>query len=207
MKLSYAITVCNELKEITELVDFLLPRIESDDEIIIQYDENGVTPEVLGYLNVIKELQSRVKVNGFPLNKDFATFKNNLKKQCSGDFIFQIDADEIPNEFLVSNLKSILENNSVDLIFVPRVNTVNGLTQHHINIWKWNVNEKGWVNYPDYQTRIYRNTPEVEWIGKVHERITGYSTFSPFPPEEQFSLYHHKDIDRQVKQNAMYETI
>jgi glycosyltransferase involved in cell wall biosynthesis len=207
MKISYAITVHNELIELTNLVNFLLPRIDSDDEIIIQYDEPNVTNEVLGYLNTIKELHSFIKVNAFPLNKDFATYKNNLKKQCSGDFIVQIDADEIPHEFLISNLKTILENNSADLIFVPRINTVNGLTQHHINIWKWNVNDKGWVNFPDYQTRIYRNTSEVEWMGKVHERITGYNTFSAFPAQEEFCLYHHKEIERQEKQNELYNTI
>ena len=46
MKISYAITVCNELKEIIELTNFLQSRIEEEDEIIIQYDTNGVTKEV-----------------------------------------------------------------------------------------------------------------------------------------------------------------
>ena len=93
------------------------------------------------------------------------------------------------------------------MIFIPRVNTVEGLTQSHIDKWKWNVNEKGWVNFPDYQTRIYKNTKEITWMNKVHERISGYDTFSNFPAEEQWSLYHPKKIDRQEKQNEFYETI
>ena len=106
------------------------------------------------------------------------------------------------------NLKPILESNpTIDLYWVPRVNTVDGITQEHINKWGWNVNEKGWVNFPDYQTRIYRNTEDVTWMNKVHERITGYDTFSNFPAEEKWSLYHHKKIDRQEKQNEFYETI
>ena len=207
MKISYAITVCNELKEITELTNFLQSRIEEEDEIIIQYDTNGVTKEVLDFLTIFGEINKQTKIVSFPLNKDFATFKNNLKKNCSGDYIFQIDADEIPTEYLMQNLKTILESNNVDIVFVPRVNTVNGLTEAHIQGWGWRVNEKGWVNFPDYQTRIYKNTTDVEWFGKVHERISGYNTFANFPAEERFSLYHHKQIERQEKQNNFYNNI
>jgi glycosyltransferase involved in cell wall biosynthesis len=207
MKISYAITVCNELKEITELTNFLQSRIEEEDEIIIQYDTNGVTKEVSDFLTIFGEINKQTKIVSFPLNKDFATFKNNLKKNCSGDYIFQIDADEIPTEYLMQNLKRILESNNVDIVFVPRVNTVNGLTEAHIQGWGWRVNEKGWVNFPDYQTRIYKNTNDVEWFGKVHERISGYNTFANFPAEERFSLYHHKQIERQEKQNNFYNNI
>ena len=207
MKISYAITVCNELKEIIELTNFLQGRIEEEDEIIIQYDTNGVTKEVSDFLTIFGDINQQTKIVSFPLNKDFATFKNNLKKNCSGDYIFQIDADEIPTEYLMQNIKTILESNNVDIVFVPRVNTVNGLTEAHIQGWGWNVNEKGWVNFPDYQTRIYKNTNDVEWFGKVHERISGYNTFANFPAEERFSLYHHKQIERQEKQNNFYNNI
>lgn len=207
MKISYTTTVHNELKELTTLIDFLLNRIDVDDEIVVQYDSAAVTKEVLDYLNLIKEIQKRVIVTGFPLNKDFASYKNNLKLFCKGEYIVNIDADEIPNGFLVENLKSILESNDVDIIFVPRINTVEGITQEHIQKWGWKVDHKGWINYPDYQTRIYRNTTEIEWVGKVHERITGYNTFSVLPPQEEYSLYHHKQIERQEKQNELYNTI
>jgi len=207
MTISYAITVCNELEEITKLLNFLQTHIRKEDEIVIQYDETSVTDEVMDYLNLMDSMHENHKVVGFPLNKDFASFKNNLKSNCTKDYIFQIDADEIPHEFLVEYLGQILEENPVDIVFVPRVNTVEGLTQSHIDKWRWNVNEKGWVNWPDYQTRIYKNTDDVTWMNKVHERITGYDTFSNFPSEERWSLYHHKQIDRQEKQNEFYETI
>ena len=207
MKISYAITVCNELKEITSLINFLLVRVDSEDQIVIQYDTDSVTKEVKDYLNVISDLQKQIKIISFPLNKDFASFKNNLKGNCDGDYIFQIDADEEPSEILLERLKQILTMNSVDIIFVPRVNTVKGLTSEHIQKWGWNVNENGWVNWPDYQTRIYKNTNEVVWYGKVHERITGYDTFTNFPADEKYSLYHHKEIERQEKQNKFYDNI
>ena len=207
MTISYAITVCNEIKEITKLLNFLQTNIRKEDEIVIQYDESSVTNEVKEYITLMDSMHDNHKVIGFPLNKDFATFKNNLKSHCSKDYIFQVDADEIPHEFLVEHMGSVLDENPVDIVFVPRVNTVEGLTDEHINKWKWKVDEKGWVNFPDYQTRIYKNTEDVKWMNKVHERITGYSTFSNFPAEEQWSLYHHKQIDRQEQQNEFYETI
>ena len=204
MTISYAITVCNELEEITKLLNFLQTNIRKEDEIVIQYDESSVTDGVMDYLKLMNSMHENHKVIGFPLNKDFATFKNNLKSHCSKDYIFQIDADEIPHEFLVEYVGQVLDENPVDIVFVPRVNTVKGLTQPHIDKWKWNVNEKGWVNFPDYQTRIYKNTPDVTWMNKVHETITGYNTFSNFPAEEQWSLYHHKQINKQEKQNEFY---
>ena len=31
------------------------------------------------------------------------------------------------------------------------------------------LNKKiNWVNWPDYQTRIYKNTEDVTWMNKVH---------------------------------------
>ncbi len=208
INVTYAITVCNEINEITTLVDFLQPRIKSEDEILVQYDSDSATSQIKDYLNIISQIHRNIRVISFPLNKDFASFKNNLKNNANGIFIFQIDADEMPSEYLVENIHTFLEyNKDVDLFFVPRINTVNGLTTEHIKKWGWKVNEKGWVNFPDYQTRIYRRTSEIEWSGKVHERIAGYNTLSILPQEEIYCLYHHKQIERQEKQNALYDTI
>jgi hypothetical protein len=209
INVTYAITVCNEHEEIIKLVNFLHPRIKKDDEILIQYDEDSVTQQVKDYLNVIQQLHSsNVKVIGFPLNNDFASYKNNLKNHAKGIFIFQIDADEIPSEYMVENLSDfLLANKDVDLFFVPRINTVEGLTQEHIKKWGWQVNENGWVNFPDYQTRLYRRTSDIEWEGKVHERIKGYNTLSVLPADADYCLTHHKQIERQEKQNAYYDTI
>jgi hypothetical protein len=209
INITYAITVCNELEEITKLIDFLKDKIEKEDEILIQYDEDSASDAIKNYLKIISQLHNtNIKVIGFPLNNDFASYKNNLKTHANGIFIFQIDADEIPSEYLMENIHEFIEyNKDVDLFFVPRINTVEGLTKEHIKKWKWNVNDAGWVNFPDYQTRLYRRTSEIEWQGKVHERIIGYNTLSVLPSEEQYCLYHNKKIERQEKQNAYYDTI
>ena len=124
-----------------------------------------------------------------------------------GDYIFHIDADEYPNDGLLEYVKPILEANEIDLIWVPRVNTVNGITEQHIQQWGWRVSEAGWVNYPDYQSRIFKNTPELRWQNKVHERIMGAKNYSHLPPNESLSLYHPKTIEKQEKQNKFYETL
>jgi glycosyltransferase involved in cell wall biosynthesis len=204
--ISYAITVCNEIKEVTNLLNFLQLHIRKEDEIVVQYDKDNATKDVKDYLKLMEKLHN-YKIISFPLNKDFASFKNNLKSHCSKEYIFQIDADEIPHEALIEYLPQILDTNPVDVVFIPRVNTVKGITDHHIFKWGWRVNEKGWVNFPDYQLRLYKKTDEIEWKNKVHETLTGYTTFSNFPAEEHWSLYHHKDIERQEKQNEFYETI
>ena len=206
MKISFAITVCNEIEELTTLLNFLQNTISENDEIVIQYDEQGVTNDVLEYLNIMEKMHN-YKVVGFPLNKDFASFKNNLNSCCKGDYIFNIDADELPSEHLVRWLPQVLTDNPVDVIYVPRINTVDGITEAHVNKWKWNVNEKGWLNFPDYQLRLYKNKEGIKWTKPVHETIVGWETFSNFPAEEHWSLYHPKDIDRQTRQNEFYETI
>jgi hypothetical protein len=208
INVTYAITVCSELTEITQLINFLHPRLKSEDEILIQYDTDSATTQVRDYLTILTQMHENIRVIAFPLNKDFASYKNNLKNHANGMFIFQIDADEMPSEYLVENLEFFLESNKeVDLFFIPRINTVEGLTDEHIKKWGWKVNELGWVNFPDYQTRLYRRTSEIEWQGKVHERIIGYNTLSVLPQDEEYCLYHHKQIARQETQNELYDTI
>ena len=205
MKISYAIPVCNEHVELEKLLEFLIKHIDEEDEIVVQCDQGNTTPDVYKVLEFFKD---PLKVIEFPLNGHFANFKNNLKKHCTGDWIFQIDADELPHESLITNLKALLEvNPTTEMFLVPRVNTVEGLTQTHIYQWRWNVNEKGWVNWPDYQTRIIQNGPKIKWQNKVHEQIVGISTKGALPMEEEWCLYHPKDIRKQEAQNNFYNTI
>ena len=204
MKISYAVTVCNEFIEIQRLLTFLIDRKQPQDEIVVFYDTNNGTSEVERYLTI---LGSGIRRVGYHFDGHFGHMKNALTEACLGDYIFQIDADEIPNEVLMDNIHQILEENDVDVILVPRVNTVEGLTQEHIQKWGWNVNEKGWVNFPDPQWRIYKNKKSIRWENKVHEKLVGYNTISNLPWAEEFSLYHPKEIQRQERQNEYYETL
>jgi hypothetical protein len=109
---------------------------------------------------------------------------------------------------LLANLPAILDyNHTVDAFIVPRINTVEGLTEQHIQQWGWNVNDKEWVNFPDYQWRIWKNSSKIQWINKVHERLTGFEIHSALPQSEEYCLFHPKDIKRQEKQNDYYNKI
>ena len=208
MKISYAITCCNEFLEIQKLIPFLLENKRVNDEIVVLFDQKNGDLEVLNYLLKFNKLPNVQTWRGFEFENNFAQWKNLLTTYCSGDFIFQIDADELPSQPLINNLPEILESNPDNEVYlVPRVNTVDGLTEEHISKWGWKVNEKGWVNWPDYQWRIWKNNNGIKWKNKVHEVLMGYSTFAPLPAEESFSLYHPKDIKRQEKQNNYYNTL
>ena len=205
MKISYGITICDEHVEADLLITFLAERIDKDDEIVVVYDQNRINNETL---KVLKNHKDVISYYPFDFQQNFLENKNYLNTKCTGDYIFQIDADEIPSEDLIANLKPILESNPVDLLITPRKNLVEGLTQLHINQWRWRVNEKGWVNWPDAQKRIYKNTSSIQWKGhQVHGMIEGYETYAALPMEEEFSIIHNKTIDRQEKQNSRYTDI
>jgi len=207
MKISYAVTVCNEFLEIQTLLQKLITLKKPQDEIVVLWDSKNGGKGVETYLRKMNVGNTYFHWYPYDFDGHFADLKNELTKHCKGDYIFQIDADEYPHETLMDNIHSILEANDVDVILVPRVNTVEGLTQDHIQKWGWNVNEEGWVNFPDPQWRIYKNSENIRWENKVHEKLVGYDTISNLPWAEELSLYHPKQIERQEKQNEYYETL
>ncbi len=203
MKISYSILTHNETDSLLELINFLVEHKDDEDEIVIldDYSDNEKTKEILDAVVSIHD----IKYDQRNLFNDFASQKNFLKNMCTGDYIFNLDADELPNKWLMKNIKSILEiNPTIDLYWVPRVNTVEGLTQEHIDKWGWLVDNSGWVNFPDYQGRIWRNRPNIRWEKPVHETLVGYKEHTFLPQEENFCFYHHKSIDRQEEQNNFY---
>jgi len=207
MKISYAVTVKDEFVEIQNLLQKLITLKQPQDEIVVLWDSKNGDNEVETYLRKMNSEKSYFNWYPYEFDGHFANLKNELTKQCSGDYIFQIDADEYPHETLMDNIHSILEANDVDVILVPRVNTVEGLTPQHIQKWGWNVDERGWVNFPDPQWRIYKNSENIRWENKVHEKLVGYDTISNLPWAEELSLYHPKQIERQEKQNEYYDTL
>jgi len=210
VSISYCITACNEHEELERLISLLVLKMKSQDEIVIQVDSSNVTKQVLEVIAREQNMSSGIKLVKFPLNKDFAGFKNNANSHCTKDFIFQIDADEFPDETLLDNICEIIESNDqVDLFVIPRKNTVEGLTDNHIKQWNWNVDQEGLVNWPDYQMRLYKRSSDIRWQRKVHEFISGYKRMSYLPDDKRLNLclHHPKKIDRQEKQNKFYETI
>jgi len=201
MKISYGITVHNEAEELQKLLEVLNKNIDKEDEIVVCVDGDDEKVEaVLGeYLSENKAIVYKRKLDG-----NFAEHKNSVIEKSSGDYVFHIDADEYPNEILVKQLKEILKINEVDLIWIPRVNTIEDMKEEHIQRWGWRVTDNGWVNYPDYQARVFRRAESIRWTRPLHEYITGCKTYAHLPPQEELSLYHPKTIEKQEKQNMFY---
>ena len=149
-----------------------------------------------------KELQDEIVIT-----YDSKNGSKSTEEYLKSNIGFSWHTFEFSGNFSDLKNHTILEMNSVDLIWIPRVNTVDGMTQEHIQKWGWKVSEKGWVNFPDYQARVFLNSPEVKWTRKVHEHITGHTTQAHLPPHEELSLYHPKTIKKQEKQNELYEKI
>jgi|TARA_R110000803_G_scaffold70985_3_gene134022 glycosyltransferase involved in cell wall biosynthesis len=206
MKISYGITVHNEADELNKLLDILIHKTDKEDEIVICVDghDDGVRFVLDSCTQQYSDIKM-IKVYQRKLDGNFSDQKNSVIENSTGDYIFHIDADEYPNEILLQQLKEIIEmNEGVDLIWIPRVNTIENMEQRHIDRWGWKVSEKGWVNYPDYQARVFRRDESIRWTRPLHEYIKGCKTYAHLPPHEELSLYHPKTIERQEKQNMFY---
>ena len=216
MKLSYAILVKDELDYIKRLIERLNQYKTEDDEIVILQDIGPLASdkqkEVHQYL--LDEVFNN-KVSYYfstQFKDDFAAIKNKLNSKCKGDYIFNLDADELPQETLLESIRPLVEANpEIELFKIPRINTVTGLTQQHIDKWRWQITHVEYygdiINYPDFQGRLYKNKPEIKWKNKVHEVITGATTYTELPwfGQYEYTILHHKDISRQEKQNKQYE--
>ena len=205
MKISYSILVHNETEALEKLLEFLVKFKQPQDEIVVldDYSTEEKTKAILDYYSSVEG----IVLDQRNLLKDFASQKNYLKNMCTGDYSFNLDADEMVSHWFMKDIHDILEGNEVDLIYVPRINTVEGITEQHVRAWGWQINEKGWINYPDWQGRIFRNRPNIRWERPVHEMIVGFQTYAHLPMEQKYSIVHPKTIDRQMKQNQKYSEI
>ena len=205
MKISYSILTHNETDSLEKLLRFLVKWKQPQDEIVIldDHSDNEKTKQILDFYVSTHDIVFEQR----NLLGDYSGQKNYLKSMCSGDYSFNLDADEMISRWLMKNIHSILEDNEIDLIYLTRINTVDGLTEQHIRQWGWKVNQDGWVNFPDWQGRVFKNRPNIKWEKPVHEMITGFQTYSHLPTEKPFCMLHHKTIDKQEKQNKKYKEI
>ena len=204
--IAYCITVANEEKEITRLLNFqegILGKLSEGDRIYVLVDEPKSTEKInkfLGFHGYHRRIASFYQT----FENDFANWKNRFFDFVTEDYIFQIDADELVSPALMEDIKLVVDTD-LDLYYIPRENTVEGLTTEHIRKWRWRVDEQGRVNFPDYQGRLYKNAPHIRWKNKVHEVISGHKDYAYLP--DWMCLLHPKDIERQEKQNAYYNTL
>lgn len=179
--ISYAITVCNEAQELERLLTHLKPYLQAGDEVVIQADKDHVTPDVQ---HVIEKHKAVVTTYGeYALNFDFAQAKNHLNSLCKGDYIFQLDADELPQPWLLEHIREIIGKKPwIGLFKLPRINILQGENG--------DVEER--VAWPDYQGRIYKNTPRIYWRRPLHERIHGQWFYWHLPKQDNYAILHLK---------------
>jgi hypothetical protein len=192
--LSIAICVCDEHKELDILLDSL-KHLTVDHELKILIDTGRVTPDVKKVLMAYPscDIYER-KFAG-----DFAAHKNFLNSKCNGNYIWNLDADEVPSDILITQIEDVLTADA-DLVLLPRVNIVLGKL-----VGDFTRNEYGFVNWPDYQGRIYKNKPGIEWVGIVHEKIQGAEKVIRVEPQPNLALWHVKTSRKCEKQLKLYE--
>lgn len=216
MTVSYAITVHNEHFELNRLLTKIYPILEEGDEIVVQGDAGRVTDEVVSVLSKFVKKSDFTYIE-YSLNSDYATFKNNLIKNCKCDYVFVIDADEYCNNGLITYLKTYLrEYPDIDVFNIPRVNTVSDITDEYVQLQRWNkqtINGVEVINFPDYQQRLFKRDGRIKYVNPVHERLIGYTKMASFPimydatnVTFDFCLIHDKTFERQIQQNKFYET-
>ncbi len=205
LKISYSILTHNETDSLEKLLRFLVKWKQPQDEIVIldDYSDNEKTKQILDFYVSAHDIVFEQR----NLLNDFASQKNHLKNMCFGDYSLNLDADEMISRWLMKNIHGILDENEIDLVYLPRINTVAGMTQQHAQHWGWSINEEGWVNFPDWQGRIFRNRPNIKWERPVHEMLVGFQTYSHLPTEKPFCIRHHKTIEKQEQQNQKYTGI
>lgn len=202
--ITYAITSHNETYELKQLLEFLMHwKVQDEDEVVILDDFSYQT-----HLDMLQPYIDCKFVDKFEqrrLDKDFASQKNYLNSMCTKDWIFQLDADEIPAEGLIMNLKALINANpTVEMFWLPRINTVEGITEEHCKMYGYQIDDKGRINFPDPQARLYKNSDKIKWVKPVHEILTGAKVTTALPFEDDFCLIHKKNIDKQIQQNKFY---
>jgi len=206
VSVSYCITVHNEGSMYLEpLFQKLFKYLQPEDEIVVVDDMSDEETTIA----TLSKYEDRINYYKHKFEGNFANHKNFAKSKCTKDYIFFIDADENMHDNLLLTLKEVLYNNpTVEMYMVPRINIVPGLTEEHKKAWGWVTNEKGWIMFPDYQTRIIKNLSSINWEGKVHERLSGHTVHTALPHEtEDYCLLHIKDIKRQEAQNNLYNSL
>ena len=200
MKISYAICVCNEHSEIDSLLSFLTRVADNEDEINILVDSGKVTEEVK---TVLKKFEKRIVVNERNFCGNFSKHRNYHITKCKGEYIFVLDADEIPQETLIKNIKSF----DSDVLYVPRMNIIPGYTEEWCKRMKFSVNEMGWINWPDYQGRYFKNNGKISWSLGLHERLIGSDKAAQLQANPQLALWHIKSVEKQDKQDVFYSSL
>lgn len=120
-----------------------------------------------------------------PIERAFAW----LHAQCSGEWIFRIDSDEVPSAELIEAIPDLIKARDVHQFPIPRRWLI-GDARHWLDEAPW---------WPDYSFRLVRNDPATLWFPGVQ-----HSSAHPARPARylEFSIYHLDCILRGYEERA-----
>jgi len=200
--ITYGITVSNEYLEFKRLIESLEPYLTNEEKIIVLADSTKITEEIKSFC-----CSRNLKINYYDFKKDFSDFKNTLISLTETKYLFQIDADEQIPPSLLHAVRVLIKEEKYDCLWIPRINIVNGYTQEDLIEFNWAINDKKWIQFPDYQVRVFKANGEIKWHKNIHEEVIGYKNkhIITTEPIELFSILHVKDIKKQRSQNELYK--
>ena len=200
MMLSYLVTCHNETTSLDVLLTKLVHYKNVDHEIVV-LDDHSDDPLTA---SILSKYKSDIKLHTHRLENDYGKHKNVGIELCQGEWIFQIDGDECPTDDLLDNIDVVLQsNNQNEVIWVPRLNVFEGITDNDIKTWGWNYTD-GLVNFPDYQSRLFRNKPHIRYQRRLHEKVEGFKSYAFIPPQKTYAIWHRKSIEKQRQNNLNY---
>ncbi len=148
MKISACIIAKNEENNLPRLLESIKGKF---DEIILV--DTGSTDRTV---EIAKEYGCKVFEKEW---EGFADARNYAVSKASGDWIWHFDADfELENEEFerFKNILALIKNDE----------TFDG-----ISVTYKNLNENGELKSISSTVHIHKNSKDIKWIGKVHERI------------------------------------
>jgi hypothetical protein len=132
--------VCDEYSEFKNLLTLLKKHKKENDEICVLLDAPKANDEFKEFLRNEKR-QGEIVLRESSFQNHFAKWKNELMAICNKDYIVNIDADEYPNDLFLENIHSMIQESGVDVMYVPRVNTVDGIGLEHVSRYGWKISK------------------------------------------------------------------
>jgi glycosyltransferase involved in cell wall biosynthesis len=155
-KISVAILTYNEEVNIKACLE----SVSWADEVILVDEKSGDAT-----VKIAKKYTSKIflvnhgSASGLTHDTMFHKHKQIALEKCTGDWIFQIDADERISPELAKEIKEAVDSPIYNGFQVPRRNIIFG---------KW-IEHTGW--YPDYQVKLFRKGKGRYACKTVHEQI------------------------------------
>lgn len=164
--LSACAIVKNEEKNIVKWLEGM--KQVADEIVVVDTGSTDQTVEIA--------MQAGAKVYHYQWNQDFAAAKNWTISKAHGKWILFLDADELFSEDTIKSLREkLLEDARADILLCQMIN----------------VDENGRICDRFYQTRIFRNLPEIRYAGRIHEYLISQTTKKiKLEKAEDIVIYH-----------------